>query len=196
MPSNNRSLFNLYAQHKSQNLVTPLQCVQDCGCLSVNSLIREIQGIVMNYGEKHYCNKSHCPHPKNLHCNQFCITCSRTIGPHPILDIRSEFVAATKKEIASQKRLPERFRPQLCYGYLPGRLRDTAENYRDPSLYPYYHSHSDYWSNSRQLQNESGQVLGYYKYTLVKQPGESSGSWGKLFWLMIIGVIIWFWFFR
>lgn len=154
----------------------------------------------MNYwksqhGEKHYCNNFHCSQTKNLHCNQFCITCSRTIDPHPILDIRSEFVAATKKEIASQKRLPERFRPQLCYDYLPGRLRDTPENYRDPSFY-HYQSHSDYWSNSRALQNESGQVLGYYRYTLVKQPGESSGIWGKLFWLIIIVAMVWFWFFR
>ena len=133
--------------------------------------------------------------PKNLHCNQFCITCSRTIGPHPILDLRLEFVAATKKEIASQSSLPERGRPQLCYGYLPGRLRDMPENYRNPSLY-HYQSQSDYWSNSQPLHNEYGPVLGYYKYTLVKQPGESSGSWGKLFWLMIIGTAVWFWFFR
>jgi hypothetical protein len=145
--------------------------------------------------EKRYCDKSYCPHPKKLASNQFCTSCSRTIGPHPILDLRLEFVAATKKEIASQQRLPERGRPQLCYGYLPGRLRDTAENYRNPSLY-HYQSYSDYLSNSRALQNESGQVLGYYKYTLVKQPGHSNGSWGKLFWLMIIGAAVWFWFFR
>ncbi len=149
----------------------------------------------MNYGEKHYCDKSQCPHPKNLHCNQFCITCSRTIGPHPILDLRWEFVAATKKEIASQSSLPERGRPQLCYGYLPGRLRDMPENYRNPSLY-HYQSRSDYWSNSKPLQNEFGQVLGYHKYVLVKQPGESSGSWGKLFWLMVFSAAVWFWFFR
>ena len=147
----------------------------------------------MNYSEKHYCNKSNCPHPKNLHCNQFCMGCNRTIGPHPILDVRSEFVAVTKKEIASQQRLPQHFRPQLCYGYLPGRLRDTPENYRNPSLYPRM-SHSDYWSNYQPLQNESGQVLGYYRYTLVKQPGDARGSWGKLFWLMVIGVAVWFWF--
>ncbi|TAG91859.1 MAG: hypothetical protein EAZ18_16105 [Oscillatoriales cyanobacterium] len=156
----------------------------------------------MNYSqthhhEKHYCDKSHCPHPKKLHCNQFCITCSRTIGPHPILDQRWEFVAATKKEIAyhSQSPLPERGRPHLSCGYLPDKPRDTPENYQGRSLYR-CQSGSDYWSNSQPLQNESGQVLGYYRYVLVKQPGESSGSWGKLFWLMIIGVVVWFWFFR
>ncbi|MEG3840206.1 hypothetical protein [Microcoleus sp. herbarium14] len=149
----------------------------------------------MNYGEKHYCDKSQCPHPKNLHCNQFCITCSRTIGPHPILDVRSEFVAATKKEIASQSSLPEHFRPKLCYGYLPGRLRDTPEKYRQPSLYS-CQIYSDYSSNSPALQNEYGQVLGYYRYVLVKLPGESSRSWGKLFWLTVFGAAVWFWFFR
>jgi hypothetical protein len=149
----------------------------------------------MNYGEKHYCNTLHCSQPKNLHCNQFCITCSRTSGPHPNLDIRSDFVAARKKEIASQSSLPERGRPQLCYGYLPGRLRDTPENYRDSSLCS-YQSNSDYWSNSPTLQNESGQVLGYYRYTLVKQPGESSVRWGELFWLMVFGAAVWSWFFR
>lgn len=145
--------------------------------------------------EKHYCDNFYCSQPKNLHCNQFCITCSRTIGPHPVLDVRSEFVAATKKKIASQSSLPEHFRPKLCYGYLPGRLRDTPEKYRQPSLYS-CQSYSDYWSNSPALQNEYGQVLGYYKYTLVKQPGESSGSWGKLFWLTVFSAAVWFWFFR
>ena len=158
--------------------------------------------MVMNYSqthhhEKHYCDKSYCPHPKKLACNQFCTSCSRTIGPHPIWNVRSEFVAATKKEIAyySQSPLPQRGRPQLCYGYLPGRLRGTPENHRDPSLYR-YQSRSDYWSNSQPLQNEFGQVLGYYRYVLVKQPGESSGNWGKLFWLMVFSAAVWFWFFR
>jgi|JI7StandDraft_1071085.scaffolds.fasta_scaffold14641_4 hypothetical protein len=52
------------------------------------------------------------------------------------------------------------------------------------------------WSNSQPLQNEYGQVLEYYRYTLVKQPGESSGSWEKLFWRTIIGAAVWLWFFR
>ena len=154
----------------------------------------------MNYWKSqhdapHYCNNLHCSQPKNLHCNQFCMGCSRTIGPHPTSDIRWEFVAVTKQEINSQKRLPEHFRPQLSYGYLPGRLRGTAENYRAPSLY-FYQSYSDYSPNYRPLQNEYGQVLGYYRYTLVEHPGESSWSWGKLFWLMVFGAAVWFWFFR
>ncbi len=155
--------------------------------------------MVMNYSqthhEKRYRDNFHSPQPQKLTCNQFCISYSRTINPHPISESKLEFVAVTKKELASQQRLPEHFRPKLSYGYLPGRLRDTPENYRNPSLY-HYQSQSDYWSNSQPLQNEYGQVLGYYSYTLVKQPGESSGSWGKLFWLMIIGAAVWFWFFR
>ncbi|MCU0543707.1 MAG: hypothetical protein MUE44_16255 [Oscillatoriaceae cyanobacterium Prado104] len=45
------------------------------------------------------------------------------------------------------------------------------------------------------LKNLSGQVLGYYEYVLVTQPPKS-GSGGKLFWLMVIGGAVWFWFFR
>ncbi|WP_377473626.1 MAG: hypothetical protein P2A85_15645 [Microcoleus anatoxicus] len=152
----------------------------------------------MNYSqthhrEKHYCNNFHCPHPQKLACNQFCISCNRTIGPHPTHEVKFEFVQVTKKELALQERLPPRSKLNLTYGYLPGRLRSMPENYRNPSLYPPM-SYSDYWSNSQPLQNEYGQVLGYYRYTLVEHPPESSGRGGKLFWLMLFGAAVWFWF--
>ena len=46
------------------------------------------------------------------------------------------------------------------------------------------------------LQNDCERVLGYYKYTFVEYPGESSGSWEKFFWLIVFGGAVWFWFFR
>ena len=70
----------------------------------------------MNYGEKHYCDKSNCHHPKNLHCNQFCISCNRTIGPHRTSELKSEFVQVTQKELALQERLPPRLTLNLTHG--------------------------------------------------------------------------------
>jgi hypothetical protein len=61
----------------------------------------------------------------------------------------------------------------------------------------------DYWSSSTRTwptpapkKNDCEPVLGYYKYTLVEYPGESSVRGGKLFWLMVIAAAVWFWFFR
>ncbi|MBE9096046.1 hypothetical protein [Tychonema sp. LEGE 07203] len=54
-----------------------------------------------------------------LASNQFCSSCHHTIGQTPTIDLKYEFVAATKKEIASQQHLPERLKLQLSYGFPP-----------------------------------------------------------------------------
>jgi hypothetical protein len=102
--------------------------------------------------------------------------------------LKSEFVGATQKEIAQQQHLLQHFKLKLFYGYLPGKLRDTPENYWSNS--------SSHWSSSASARNDCQPLLGYYNYTLVKQPRHSSGSGGKLFWLTVIGAAVWFWFFR
>lgn len=94
----------------------------------------------------------------------------------------------TQKELAPQERLPPRSKLNLTYGYLPSRRRSMPENYGSKP------SHS--WATPPPQKNDCQPVLGYYKYTFVEHPGESSGSWRKLFWLMIIGAAVWFWFFR
>lgn len=99
-----------------------------------------------------------------------------------------EFVQVTKKELALQERLPPRSRLNLTYGYLPGRLRSTPED-----CWP---SSTRTWPTPAPQKNDFQRVLGYEKYTFVEHPGESSGSWRKLFWLMVFGVAVWFWFFR
>jgi hypothetical protein len=88
------------------------------------------------YGEKHYCNRRDCRQPSKLASNQFCISYHQTISPIPSCVLKSEFVAATKKEIASQQHLSERFKLQLSYSYPPGRLRSMPENsWSNPSSY-------------------------------------------------------------
>ena len=148
--------------------------------------------MVMNYSqthhEKHYCDQYHCPHPKKLACNQFCIRCDRTIGPHRTTELKSEFVQVTKKELALQERLPPRSKLDLTYGCLPNIRRSMPED-----CWP---SSTRTWPTPPPKKNDCEPVLGYYKYTLVEHPGESSGSWGKLFWLMVFGAAVWFWFFR
>ena len=47
------------------------------------------------------------------------MSCHQTIGPIPPCDLKSEFVAATKKEIASQQHLSEPLKLQLSYSYPP-----------------------------------------------------------------------------
>ncbi|MBE9120422.1 hypothetical protein IQ269_06260 [Tychonema sp. LEGE 07199] len=51
------------------------------------------------------------------------------------------------------------------------------------------------WPSSASARNDCQPVLGYYRYTLVKQPRPSSGG-GKLSWLTVIGAAVWFWFVR
>ncbi|MEG4803156.1 hypothetical protein QUB63_11605 [Microcoleus sp. ARI1-B5] len=136
------------------------------------------------YGEKHYCERPNCQQPSKLASNQFCSSCHQTIGPIPTCVLKSEFVAATKQEIASQHHIPDRFQPQLSYGYPSGRLRDTPENHWSNS--------SSHWPSSASARNDCQPVLGYYRYTLVKQPRHSSVRGGKLFGLMIIGAAVWF----
>ena len=138
------------------------------------------------YGEKHYCDRPDCSQPSKLATNEFCMSCHKTIGPIPTIMLKSEFVAATKQEIAQQQNLPERFQPQLSYGYPSGRQRSIPEDY--------WSNPSSYLASSASSRNDCQPVLGYYQYTLVKPPGESSGSSRKLFWLMIIGAAVWFWF--
>ena len=149
--------------------------------------------MVMNYsqthhGEKHYCDKFHCPGPQKLTCNQFCTNCDRTVGPHRTTELKSEFVQVTQKELALQEHLPLRLKLNLTYGYLPGRLRSIPDDYWSASTRT--------WPTPAPKKNDCEPVLGYYKYTLVEYPGKSSRSWGKLFWLIIIGAAVWFWFFR
>ena len=142
----------------------------------------------MKYREKHYCENFHCPHPLKLSCNQVCISCNRTIGPHRSRELKSEFVQVTKKELALQERLPPRSKLNLTYGYLPSRRQSIPDDYWSKPTHT--------WPTPAPKKNDCERVLGYYKYTLVEYPGESSGNWGKLFWLMIIGAAVWFWFFR
>ena len=149
--------------------------------------------MVMNYSqthhsEKHYCNKFNCPGPQKLTCNQFCISCNRTVGPHRTTQLKSEFVQVTQKELALQEHLPPRLKLNLTYGYLPGILRSMPED-----CWP---SSTRTWPRTAPKKNDCEPVLGYYKYTLVEHPGDSSGRGGKLFWLMVFGAAVWFWFFR
>ena len=142
----------------------------------------------MKYGEKHYCNNFHFPQPLKLASNQFCISGSRTIGPHRTRELKSEFVQVTQQELALQERLPPHSRLNLTYGYLPSIRQSMPDNYWSKS--------SSCWPSSAPQKNDYEPVLGYYKYTLVEHPGDSSGSWGKLFWLMVFGAAVWFWSFR
>ncbi|MCC3439230.1 hypothetical protein [Microcoleus sp. PH2017_05_CCC_O_A] len=156
--------------------------------------------------EKHYCDKSNCSTPSNLTHNQFCGNCCSQVGPRPVFDLKSEFVPITKKELAQRERLSLHFRQQLCYSYPPNTKQNIPHNYCPTSSAP-WQSISDYqqqypprnyWDgrdNSVPLENESGQVLGYYRYVLLTGSSDS-GSGGKLFWLMVIGAAVWFWFFR
>jgi hypothetical protein len=139
------------------------------------------------YGEKHYWDRPDCRQPSKLASNQFCSSCHNTIGTTPTCELKYEFVAATKKEIASEEHLSERFKLQLSYGYPSGRMRNMPENYWSNSL--------SHWPSSASARNDCQPVLGYYRYTLVKQPRQSSGG-GKLFWLTVISAAVWFWFFR
>jgi len=142
----------------------------------------------MKYGEKHYCNNFHFPQPLKLASNQFCISGSRTIGPHRTRELKSEFVQLTQQELALQECLPPRSRLNLTYCYLPSIRQSMPDNYWSKS--------SSCWPSSAPQKNDYEPVLGYYKYTLVEHPGDSSGSWGKLFWLMVFGAAVWFWSFR
>lgn len=149
--------------------------------------------MVMNYspthhGEKHYCDKFNCSQPQKLTCNQFCISCSKTVGPHRTTQLKSELVQVTQKELALLEHLPPRFKLNLTYGYLPDKLRSMPEIY--------WPSSTRTWPTSAPLKNDCEPVLGYYKYTLVEHPGDASGRGGKLFWLMVFGAAVWFWFFR
>lgn len=156
--------------------------------------------------EKYYCDKSNCSTRSNLTGDRFCIHCSQTVGPHPISTLKFEFVPITKKELLQRERLPLHFQPQLSYGTPPDRMHSLPDKYwqKSPSLwqgygddrqkYPNY-NYRNCWDKTLPLENSSGEVLGYYRYVLVEQPGDS-GSGGKLFWLMVIGAAVWFWFFH
>ncbi|NJR22656.1 MAG: hypothetical protein HC786_11085 [Richelia sp. CSU_2_1] len=156
--------------------------------------------------EKHHCDKSYCRTPSNLTGDRFCIHCSQTVSPYPISELKREFVPITKKELRERERLPMRFQPELCYGEPPDKTHRRPQNYwqTSPSFgqgyrdsrqqYPNY-NYGNCWENSLPLENSSGKVLGYYRFVLVQQPGDS-GKGGKLFWLMVIGAAVWFWFFR
>ncbi|MBE9161638.1 hypothetical protein [Tychonema sp. LEGE 06208] len=111
----------------------------------------------MKYREKHYCDKFDCPHPPKLACNQFCTSCSKTIGPHRSSELKSEFVQVTKKELALQERLPPRSKLNLTYGYLPSRGQSTPDDYWSKPSYT--------WPAPAPKQNNREPVLGYYKYT-------------------------------
>jgi hypothetical protein len=112
--------------YKTQRPEKPKIIKSGLRLLSVCQLInQEMKGMVMNYsqthhGEKHYCDNFHCPQPQKLTCNQFCISCNRTVGPHRTTQLKSEFVQVTQKELALQESLPPRLKLNLTYGYLPG----------------------------------------------------------------------------
>ncbi|WP_193971883.1 hypothetical protein [Microcoleus sp. LEGE 07076] len=119
-----------------------------------------MKGIVMNYlqtrrGEKHYCNKFHCPQPQKLTGNQFCISCDRTVGSHRTIELKSEFVQATQKELAIQERLPPRPKLNLTYGYLPTRRQSMPDNC--------WSSSTRTWPTPAPKKNDCEPVLGYYK---------------------------------
>ena len=139
------------------------------------------------YGDKHYCNKYDCRHPSKLEYHQFCSSFYQTIRPNQTGEYKLEFVPLTAKQIADQQRLPQHWRLQISYGFGPSGVR-MPEDDRSKSVFD--------WPMSRLVQDYTQPVQGYYKYTLIKSPGESSGSGGRLFWLMIIGVAVWFWFLR
>jgi hypothetical protein len=140
-----------------------------------------------HYGEKHYCNKYDCRPPSKLERHQFCSSFYQTIRPHPTGEYKLEFVPLTAKQIAEQQRLPQHWRLPLSYGFPQGGVRRPED---DPSKSVFD------WPISRLVQDYTQPVQGYYKYTLIKPPGESSGSGGKLFWLTVIGATVWFWFVR
>ncbi|MEG4323130.1 MULTISPECIES: hypothetical protein [unclassified Microcoleus] len=126
-----------------------------------------------HHGEKHYCDKFHCPQPQKLTCNQFCINCDRTVGPHRTTELKSEFVQVTQKELALQEHLPPRLKLNLTYGYLPSRGQSMPDNYWQRS--------TPTWPSSPLQNNDCQPVLGYYRYTLVEQPGDSSAVVGSYF---------------
>ena len=139
------------------------------------------------YGEKHDCNKYDCRHPSKLEYHQFCSSFYQTIRPNQTGDYQLEFVALTAKQIAEQQRLSQHWRLPLSYGFPSSGVRMPQDDW-SKSVFD--------WPMSRLVQDYTQPVQGYYKYTLIKSPGESSGSGGKLFWMMVIGAAVWFWFFR
>lgn len=140
-----------------------------------------------HYGNKHYCNKYDCRHPSKLEYHQFCSSFHQTIRPNLTGEYKLEFVPLTAKQIAEQQSLPQHWRLQISYGFGPSGVRMPED---DPSKSVFD------WPMSRPVQKYTQPVQGYYKYTLIKPPSESSGTGGKLFWLMVIGAAVWFWFVR
>ena len=140
-----------------------------------------------HYSDKHDCNKYDCRPPSKLERHQFCSSFYQTIRPNQTGDYKLKFVPLTAKQIADQQRLPQHWRLQISYGFPSSGVR-MPDDYRSKSVFD--------WPMSRPVQHYTQPVQGYYKYTLIKRSGESSGSGGKLFWLMIIGAAVWFWFFR
>jgi hypothetical protein len=159
-----------------------------------------------NSNEKHFCDRPNCSIPANITRSQLCGNCCSKVGPPSVSELKYEFVPITKKELAKREHLPLRFQPPLCYSYPPGSKHNLTHKYwqTSPSYwqsiaeYQQKHPYRNYWDgkdNSVPLENEAGQVLGYYQYVLAAQPSKS-GTGGKLFWLMVIGGAVWFWFFR
>ena len=153
-----------------------------------------------------YCDKSNCSLPSNLTHSQFCSNCCSKVGSPPVRELKSQFFPITKKGLAQRERLSLRFRQELYYGYPADRKQNIPHNnfstsrspWQSISEYQQQYPRRSYWDgrdNSVPLENESGQVLGYYRYVLATQSSDG-GSGGKLFWLTIIGAAVWFWFFR
>ncbi|TAF14840.1 MAG: hypothetical protein EAZ73_28140 [Oscillatoriales cyanobacterium] len=140
-----------------------------------------------HYTDKNCSNKYNYRHPSKLEYEQFRSSFFYQImRPHLTGEYKLEFVPLTEKQIAEQESLPQHWRLQLSYGFPPSGVRRPSE--RSKSVFD--------WPMSRPIQKYTQPMKGYYKYTLIKSPGESSGTGGKLFWLMVIGAAVWFWFVR
>jgi hypothetical protein len=139
-----------------------------------------------HYTDKHYCNKYDGRHPSKLEYHQFCSSFHQTLRPNLTGEYKLEFVPLTAKQIAEQESLPQHWRLQISYGFPPSGVRMPED--RSKSVFD--------WPMSRPIQKYTQPMKGYYKYTLIKQPSESNVRGGKLFWLMIIGAAVWFWFVR
>ncbi|MCC3418943.1 MAG: hypothetical protein JGK24_32000 [Microcoleus sp. PH2017_29_MFU_D_A] len=139
-----------------------------------------------HYTDKHCCNKYNYRPPSKLERHQFRSSFYQIMRPHLTGEYKLEFVPLTEKQIAEQESLPQHWRLPLSYGFSPSGVRMPSE--RSKSAFD--------WPMSRPIQKYTQPMKGYYKYTLIKQPSESNVRGGKLFWLMVIGAAVWFWFVR
>jgi hypothetical protein len=95
------------------------------------------------------------------------------LKPFQPLSLSLGFVQVTQKELALQERFPPRSKLNLTYGYLPSKRQNMPDNYWSKSSYS--------WPSNAPQKDDCQPVWGYYKYTLVEHPGDSSVRGGSYF---------------